>query len=111
MFIFVYICMCISLDIYHSCSFTFISLYLYSYIHYMASGSGDRGPTSSGDASVHGGGQSAESGIARRSSSTAYDRQRLFRDIVLRLSHAMEVLDISLSSSPTLPNREKVMAI
>ena len=48
--------MCRSLDIYHSCSFTFISSYLYSYINYMASGSGDRAPASSGDASVHGGG-------------------------------------------------------
>ena len=77
----------------------------------MASGSGDHGPASSGDASVHGGGQSAQFGIAHRSSSIAYDRQRLFRDTVSRLSHAMEVLDTSLSSSPTLPNREKVMAM
>ena len=63
--------MCRSLDIYHSSSFTFISSYLYSYIHYMASGFGDRAPASSGDASVHGGGQSVESGTTRRSTSTA----------------------------------------
>ena len=77
----------------------------------MASGPGDHGPASSGDASVHGGGQSAESGTTRISSSTAQDRQRLFRDTVLRLSHAMHILDTSLSSSPTLPNREKVIAM
>ena len=75
----------------------------------MASGSGDRHPASSGDASVHGGGQSAESGIACRSSSTTQDRERLFRDTISRLSHAMHILDTSLSSSPTLPNREKVI--
>ena len=77
----------------------------------MASSSGDHGPASSGDASVHGGGQSAQSGIARRSSSIAQDRQQLFRDTVSRLSHAIQVLDTFLSSSPTLPNREKVMAM
>ena len=44
--------MCKSLDIYHSSSFTFISSYLYSYIHYMACGSRDNAPASSGDASV-----------------------------------------------------------
>ena len=113
MHLYVYICiymhMCRSLDIYHSCSFTFISLYLYSYIHYMASGSGDHAPAFLGDASVCGGGQSVESGIACRSTSTAQDRQQLFRDTVVRLSHAMQVLDTSLSSSPTLPNREKVI--
>ena len=81
--------MCRSLDIYHSCSFTFISSYLYSYIHYIASGSGDHALASLGDASVHGGGQSTESGTACRSSSTAQDRQQLFRDTVSRLSHAM----------------------
>ena len=74
----------------------------------MASGSGDRGPAFSRDTSVRGGGQSAESGTARRSTSTAQDRQQLFRETVSRLSHAMQVLDTSLSSSPTHPNREKV---
>ena len=66
--------MCRSLDIYHSCSFTFISSYLYSYIHYMESSSGDHGPASSGDASVRGGGQSAEFGTTRRSTSSTQDR-------------------------------------
>ena len=55
----------------------------------MASGSGDRGPASLRDDSVHRGGQSVESGIARRSTSTAQDRQQFFRDTVARLSHAM----------------------
>ena len=55
----------------------------------MASGFGDRAPTPSGDASVCGGGKSVGSSIARRSTSTAQDRQQFFRDTVARLSHAM----------------------
>ena len=77
----------------------------------MASGSGDRSPASSGESNVHRGGQSVESSTTRRSTSSTEDREQLFRDILARLSHAIEVLDSSLSSSTTLPNREKIITM
>ena len=80
-------------------------------MYIMASGSGDHAPASSGDASVHRGGQSAEFGKTRRSTSSTEDREKLFRDTLARLSHAIEVLDSSLSSCTTLPNREKIIAM
>ena len=77
----------------------------------MAFGFGDYGPASSRDASVHRGGQSAESGTTCRLTSSTQDRQQLFRDTATRLSRAIQVLDTSLSSSTTLPNREKIIVI
>ena len=77
----------------------------------MASSFEDHGPTSSGDASVHRGHYSAESSTTHRLKSSTKDREQLFRDTLARLSHAIEVLDSLLSSSTTLPNREKIIAI
>ena len=77
----------------------------------MASSSGDHGPASSGDASVHRGGQSAESGTTHRLTSSTQDREKLFRDTLVRLSRAIEALDSLLSSSTTLHNREKIIAM
>jgi len=50
-------------------------------------------PTSSGEARVQGGGHSAESGTIHRPTSSFEERQHLSRDIVARLSHAIEFLD------------------
>ena len=77
----------------------------------MACGSRDHAPTSLGDASVHGGGQSVESDTTCRSTSSTQDREQLFKDIVARLSCAILVLDTSLSSSTTLPNMEKIIVM
>ena len=53
-------------------------------------------------------GGSVESGTARRSTSSTQERERLFWDIVARLSRAIEYLDSTLMTSTTLPNREKI---
>ena len=72
----------------------------------MAFGTGGA-PTSSGEASVHGGGPSAKSGTTRRPTASAKERQRLFADTIARLSRALEYLDSTLLASTTLPNRER----
>ena len=108
MFIFVYICMCRSLDIYPSCSFTLISsyiIYIYTLWHLVL---GIMVLHPQGMLVSIGGDQSVESGTTCRLKSSTKDREQLFRDTLARLSHAIEVLDSSLSSSTTLPNREKV---
>ena len=76
----------------------------------MASGTGGA-PTSSGEASVHGGGPSAESGTARRPTASAEERHHLFADTIARLSRALEYLDSTLLASTTLSNREKIISI
>ena len=76
----------------------------------MASSTGGA-PTSSGEASVQGGGPSVELGTTCRPTSSTKERQCLFADTIARLSCALKYLDSTLLVSTTLPNREKIVSI
>ena len=64
-----------------------------------------------GEASVHGGGPSAELGTTHRLASSFEERQHLFPNTIARLSHALDCLDSTLLIFTTLPNREKIISI